>query len=375
VDFRAKVAKLRALLTERDLDAIVLGYSMNFQWLTNGGRNYIYLGTEGGVGALYVDQTRVAVLTNHIEGHRLLNEELTGLQDEVEVVEDPWYDERPHLEKAKALAKSDKVAEDGTDKELDLALSKLRATFTEYEMDLYTKLGADCGQVIGDVSRKVRPAMTEWEIAGMLSAALYEKAITPMLILVAADERIDTSRHPLPTNKRVKNKAMLVICALRHGFILSTTRLVYMTTTPGAAIPEDLLRRHEAATYVEAVALAKTAEPGTKANEVFKAIQDAYAQRGFDGEWKLHHQGGCAGYNSREWVGVPKLDNRVTGKNQAYAWNPSVAGTKSEDTVLFREVDGKIQIQTLSLSPDWPMLEHKIGDVTILRHGILHLAF
>lgn len=348
---------------------------MNFQWLTNGGRNYIYLGTEGGVGALYVDQSRVTILTNHIEGHRLLNEELKGLQDEVSVVEDDWFQERPHLEKAKALAKSDKVAEDMSDKSLDLALSELRATFTEYEMDTYAKLGADCGKIMGDVARQVKPAMTEWEIAGMLSARLYEVGVTPMLILVAADERVDANRHPLPTNKRVKNKAMLVICGLRHGFVLSTTRLVYITTTPGAQIPEDLLRRHEAATYVEAVALAETAKAGTKANAVFKAIQDAYAQRGFDGEWKLHHQGGCAGYNSREWVGVPSLDNRVTGKNQAYAWNPSVAGTKSEDTVLFREKDGKLEIQTLSLTPDWPMLEHKIGDVTIRRHGILHLAF
>eukprot|EP00644_Phytophthora_capsici_P012101 jgi/Phyca11/15296/fgenesh1_pg.PHYCAscaffold_12_\ len=74
-----------------------------------------------------------------------------------------------------------------------------------------------------------------------MATELWARGITPVVMLVAADERVDTIRHPLPTQKRVKNKAMLVICGLRAGLIASTTRLVYLTMTPNASIPDELL--------------------------------------------------------------------------------------------------------------------------------------
>lgn len=39
----------------------------------------------GGVGSIYIDASRVIVVTNKIEGHRLLNEEMNGLQSEITV--------------------------------------------------------------------------------------------------------------------------------------------------------------------------------------------------------------------------------------------------------------------------------------------------
>jgi antitoxin VapB len=168
-------------------------------------------------------------------------------------------------------------------------------------MDLYRTLGKDCGKIIGEVAIAIRPSMSEWEIAGSLTGKCYECGIIPVVVLIAADERIDTNRHPLPTNKRVKNKAMVVLCGRRAGLIVSLTRVVYITTKTQAQIPEDLLNRHHAATFVDAVALVHT-KPGAQASTIFKAIQDAYATKGFEGEWRLHHQGGCTAYKSREWV-------------------------------------------------------------------------
>ncbi|RLN95219.1 hypothetical protein BBJ28_00007961 [Nothophytophthora sp. Chile5] len=137
----------------------------------------------------------------------------------------------------------------------------------------------------------------------------------------------------------------------------------------------DLLRRHEAATYVDAVLIANTRTAGTKAGDMLTIAQNAYAEKGFEGEWNYHHQGGCAAYKRREWVANPSVD-RVTGLNQAYAWNPSVAGTKSEDTILcYANAQGKPVVEVISTSPDWPVLEHTIGDLTIARPGILHLPY
>ncbi|KAE9106096.1 hypothetical protein PF006_g21449 [Phytophthora fragariae] len=372
-DFERKVAAVRGLMHELGHDAVVLGLSANFAWITSGARSFVFMATEGGVGSIYVDATRVAVLTNGIEGHRLLNEEMRGLEGEITLVQDPWYAQRSAVDMAKELAKSDKVAVDAADSTLAARIAEERSTLTTYEMDVFRALGKECGELIGEVARTVRPDMTEWEIASQLSAKMWARGITPVVMLVAADERVDNIRHPLPTKKRVKNKAMLVICGQRAGLIASTTRLVYITTTPNATISKDLLRRHEVATYVDAVLMANTRTAGVKAGDMLKIAQDAYAQKGFDGEWKFHHQGGCAAYKSREWVANPSV-NRVTGLNQAYAWNPSVAGTKSEDTILcYANVQGETVVEVISSSPGWPMIEHTVGDVTIARPTILHL--
>ncbi|ETI32439.1 hypothetical protein F441_20633 [Phytophthora nicotianae CJ01A1] len=201
-DFLHKVAQVRSLMQERKHDAVVLSLSANFAWITSGARSYVFMATEGGAGSIYVDSTQVAVLTNEIEGHKLINEEMRGLEDEVTLVQDPWYAQRNHTDMAKELSKSDSIAVDVTNSELSGRLAELRSTLTEYELEVFRALGKDC----------------------------------------AADERIDTIRHPLPTKKRVKNKAMLVICGQRAGLIASTTRLMYITTTPNASIPDDLSR-------------------------------------------------------------------------------------------------------------------------------------
>ena len=360
-------------MQELELDAIVLSLSANFAWITSGARSYVFMATEGGVGSIYIDATQVTVLTNEIEGHRLIHEEMRGLENDVTLVQDPWHAQQSALEIAKALAASENVALDATDAVFAIRIAELRSTLTAYEMEVFRAIGKDCGEIIGEVARAVRPTMTEWEIASNLSAKMWVRGITPVVMLVAADERIDNIRHPLPTKKRVKNKAMLVVCGQRAGLIVSVSRLVYITTTPSATIPDDLLRRHEAATYVDAVLMAKTRIAGTKASEMLEIAQAAYAERGYDDEWQLHHQGGCAAYKSREWVANPSV-NRVTGLNQAYAWNPSIAGTKSEDTVLcYANAQGAPIVEIITSSPGWPVIEHTIGDFTIARPAILHL--
>ncbi|MEF8780131.1 MAG: hypothetical protein V5A46_05600, partial [Haloferacaceae archaeon] len=79
--------------------------------------------------------------------------------------------------------------------------------------------------------------------------------------------------------------------------------------------------------------------------------QHAYAAVGWEGEWRNHHQGGAAGYAGREWIATPDADDPVSAP-MAYAWNPTVQGTKSEDTVL---VDGGFE--TLTATGNWPTVE------------------
>ncbi len=59
----------------------------------------------------------------------------------------------------------------------------------------------------------------------------------------------------------------------------------------------------------------------------------------------------------------------LVSRGQVYAWNPSITGTKSEDSILVT----KAGIEWLSLSPDWPMLAVEHRARTVQREAILVL--
>ncbi|HET7325042.1 MAG TPA: aminopeptidase P family protein, partial [Halococcus sp.] len=101
------------------------------------------------------------------------------------------------------------------------------------------------------------------------------------------------------------------------------------------------------------------------ASDVFDAIRDAYAAAGHPGEWRKHHQGGATGFAGREWTATPTNTKKIL-MPMAYAWNPTVEGAKSEDTVLVSE-DG---FETLTTTGEWPAREIEVDGCTLLRHEI-----
>ena len=82
----------------------------------------------------------------------------------------------------------------------------------------------------------------------------------------------------------------------------------------------------------------------------------------------LPHTGGPASYEPREAIAVPESDGLVA-VGQAYAWNPSITGTKSEDTILV----GESQNEVISVVADWPVYTLSIGGQEIQRPAILEV--
>ena len=241
-------------------------------------------------------------------------------------------------------------------------LAELRFSLTDSETERYRQLGRDTGESLAAVCQTIRPGMTENAIAGMSAKELLSHGLTPVVLLIAADERIAKYRHPINTHKKVERCAMVVVCARRWGLIISCTRIVHFGKLPG-----DLRRRHDAVVRVDA-ALNLSTRVGEKIGSVVQAGIQAYADVGFPEEWKLHHQGGPTGYASREFRALPG-ETRLVQPNQAFAWNPSIAGTKSEDTILASERG----VEFLSLSPDWPMIEVEHNGQVVKRAEILIL--
>jgi Xaa-Pro dipeptidase len=178
-----------------------------------------------------------------------------------------------------------------------------------------------------------------------VAEALLGFGIQPTVLLVATDERMAQFRHPLPTERRLKRAAMLVVGARRWGLVASLTRLVHFGEPDS-----ELRRRHAAVTAVDAAFIHAT-RPGATAGEIFRTAMAAYAAHGFPEEWKSLHQGGATGYAGRDYRATPETPHIIRDR-QAFAWNPSIAGTKSEDTMLATEHGPEI----LTVTPDLPHL-------------------
>jgi antitoxin VapB len=242
-------------------------------------------------------------------------------------------------------------------KDLSLDLRKLRAKLLEVEVERFQELGTTCALAMHAAIQRTQPGMIEWQIAGALADETRRRAVTPTVVLIATDERVHHVRHPLPTNQTMKRYAMLVLCGRKNGLICSITRLVHY-----GALADDLRRRMYACAEVDAAMIAAS-QPGMTLGEMFMLTQDAYARVGFDGEWQLHHQGGIAGYAPRELLATPN-EKTALAAGMVCAWNPSISGVKSEDSILVTE-HGAPQI--LTQVPGWPTVPITVAGLTIPR--------
>jgi antitoxin VapB len=242
-------------------------------------------------------------------------------------------------------------------------LSRERAKLTPEEGDKFRELGQICAAALDEAIHAIQPGMTEYEIAAVLAHASQKRGAPAIVNLVATDERIYKFRHPLPTGKKLETYAMLVLCGRRFGLVASITRLVHF-----GPLPDELKRKETAVAQIDAALIAAT-QPGAVLKDVFAKGTAVYSQTGFPDEWQLHHQGGPAGFEPREYVATPSSDE-VVAAGQAYAWNPSITGTKSEDSILVGEDENEI----VTAVADWPMLAVEVAGQTILRPKILEIV-
>jgi antitoxin VapB len=361
---RSEVAEKRRRVNEflrvQGFDALLLARSESFAWFTCGGRSYVNTAAEAGVGALLIRPDGKLLITNNVEQPRLLEEELAGQGYEVEAL--PWPEDALDAALARVAA-GEKIASDTalpgvTECAADIA--RLRWSLTAEEVARYRALGREVGEALGSAAMSVTPGMTEHQVAALVAQAHLDRGIVAIVVLIAADERLLKYRHPLPTSNQVKRVVMLVVCGRRHGLIVSATRIVHF-----GPLPADLRRKHDAVLAVD-VAFNANTRVGARIGDVFQTGLDAYAAQGFPEEWRLHHQGGPTGYAARDYRATAQTEDRVL-PNQAFAWNPSITGTKSEDTIIATASGPEV----ISTSPGFPTKSVTAAGVTMARPDIL----
>jgi len=364
-EVRTKHEKLRVLLDRVDLHAVVLTRRCNFAWLTAGGQNYVNHASETGVASLVVTKDKIVCLTSNIEAGRIAREELDGLP--VEVVGFDWWDAQAagkafrELLEGRRFAADVKVAglPDGA-AAMPAEFDRLRWSLLPSEVERYRKIGRVTGEVLEGVCRDFRQGVGEFELASMLSSALWAKGLRPHVVLVAGDDRLDAWRHPIPTAAPIRKRAMAVVCAEAGGLICSATRLVGF----GRADPQ-WRQRQRTVCEIDGIMICNS-RPGKTLGDVFRVAQEAYARFGFPDAWKQHHQGGPTGYRTREAKATPGSALPIL-PDQAFAWNPSLVAAKSEDTVIV----GESGFEVITATGRWPSVRVCVGSVEVDRPDVL----
>jgi antitoxin VapB len=321
---------VRALLDDRGAPAALLSTRRNVAWLTAGTDAHIVLSSEEAVASLLVTRDAAVGITQNIEADRLAEEEFEGLG--IEAVPVPWWEPGAILAEAARRAGSDPLA----DEDLEADLVPLRSVLAPLDRDRFAELGRIGREAVEGALGTVEAGATEDDLAAELVGRLV--GVRAPVVLVAADDRIARYRHPLPKGSPIRRRVMLVLVAERWGLHVALTRFLELEPPTG-----DLARRIEAVAGVER-AMHEATTSGATLGDVFSAAQDAYEAAGFPDEWRDHHQGGTIAYQGREAIATPGNATRIEA-GMAFAWNPSIAGAKVEDTFVL-ESDGSRTVVT-----------------------------
>ncbi|MCY4437790.1 MAG: M24 family metallopeptidase [Chloroflexi bacterium] len=362
-ELEAKHERIAQFLAGQSLDALVLGRVANFAWATGGRDGFIMVATEHAAAHLIYTADEKALVADRIEMPRFQGEE--GLMPpEWTPIAPYWHADRAQMVHWNTVAQGKRTGADsdipGAQK-LPGDIARLRYQLLPEEIKRYRALGRAAAHVLELVAHEIAPGMSEHAIAGAIAGKAIAQGLQAALTLVATDERIFNYRHPIPTAKSLDKYAMLVLCARQHGLICSVTRFVHF-----GEIPEEIRTKSAACAQVDAAFILGSV-PGRPARDVFAEAVNEYTKAGYADEWRYHHQGGACGYESRDYKASP-VSQEVILENQAFAWNPSIAGVKSEDTTLVTA--SGIDVLTAA-SADWPMISVEWQGKTIERPAIL----
>ncbi|MFO7882662.1 MAG: aminopeptidase P family N-terminal domain-containing protein [Kosmotogaceae bacterium] len=362
-NFIKRIKQLRELILKERSKALLISRTDNFSWLTFGARGHITLDMKESVASILITPDRLYLLVDNIEKGRIINEEIPEeLQDFFEVVVYNWWESEYNA--LNEITSNNYLISDsglyGTNNVYE-KISPFRYILSEVEINNYKWLGKTCDKVLYEVMQMLTPVMTELEIQGKIYSRLASEGIEPLLTIVFGKESASLYRHNLSRNISVEKKVFVSICARYKGLVLSTTRSILFENV------EKIVKQHRNNCYVDSVAIAGS-RSGRKLNEVFRDIISAYSKVGKNDEWKLHHQGGLAGYNPREIKATPK-ENYELAINNAVAWNPTITGTKSEDTVIIEKNDN--EIISYPNESEWPCIDFNINGKIIRRPDIM----
>jgi Xaa-Pro aminopeptidase len=363
-EIREKERRVREFMGSKGLKALLLKRQANFSWMTGGGLNLVGITTEMGVAALLITENAKFVVCSNIEAPRMAGEERLEEQGYA-IASFPWHEDS-ETALIKKLAGGGKIGCDAGFPEAEVLpedIARLRYSLTPDEVERYRWLGERVSMGLEKTMMETRRGEKESEVVARLCGELWKDRIDPITLMSAADDRVSNFRHPIPTERKIEKYLMVSVNARKWGLIVSLTRFLRF-----GKLPDDLKEKYLANVKIDCAFMAAT-RPGVPAREVLTRGIEAYRAQGYPDEWKWHHQGGSIGYTGRDYRTNFQTPD-IIQENQGFTWNPSITGTKSEDTIL-TTLKG---IEPITRPVLYPSVTMEAAGISFVRPGILELS-
>ena len=359
-EFEIKLERIRMMLKEEQLYGCYIKRQDNFAWLTCGKVNYVAVGDFGNCGLL-VTQEKLYAITNNIEAPRMREEEKLEEMG-FSILEGVWHQTDFEKQEIQRICQKQPVGYDhrGDGADLSSCIQQLRFSLTEEEVSRYQEGGKLASRLIEETAASLRPGDTELTVVGRAACLAREAGLDVISLFCGSDERIYRYRHAIPTEKVIRERVQMGGNLRYKGLVICCTR--YVNFIP---VSEELKKQYIDNVRTDCTMIANSI-PGESYQTPFLAGKKAYEELGYGQEFEKHHQGGPIGYTARDYR-IDFSHHGVIAPNQGFCWNPSITGTKSEDTVI-ATVNGPLFISSPCL---FPAIELKVCGQSFKRPYIL----
>lgn len=349
-DIEPKKDRILKYLDSKGYDGAVIGRRDNFAWFTSGGENKVLNFNEIGFSYLVILKDKIQLVSQIMDGQRVIDEELNGL--DIEYIPLKWYEN----------SKEDTVLKLTSGKNIlsDIPLGRckyspdefyfLHYPLTSLEIERLRWLGSKTERIIRNVSDSIISGMSEMEIAGMLLGEYGRSGIECEVLMIGSDERIAKYRHPLPTDKKVEKFIMVHPGVKKWGLHANVTRMVSL----GKVNPE-IQKRYNAACRITGEVILNCTQ-GTKFSSILARQKQLFEYFGYKDEWEKHYHGGITGYILADPTVGMRQDLSVS-INQAYDWFITITGVKVEEL----SINANNNIEVTSVNGAWPSKEYEIN--------------
>jgi Xaa-Pro aminopeptidase len=219
----------------------------------------------------------------------------------------------------------------------------LRAVKDAGEIEKIRRSAALCVRAYERAIGKVRPSITELELAGEIDFQMRKLgAEGPAFETIVAGGDHSALPHARPRPVPVGRNRLLLIDmgASLNGYASDMTRVVHLGE------PDKQARRLYQAVFDAQLAAAAAVRPGVRCRDVDAAARNVLKRQGLDGYFQ-HSTGHGVGLEIHE---NPRLGKKVDGRLEAGmvvtiepgAYLPGFGGVRIEDTVLVTETGAEI---------------------------------
>ncbi len=331
-EFLYKIKVLRKILVDINKSGIIISNYANICWLGVKRPSVLSL-SENTVVKIIVTLDDIILIANNIEIYRILEEEICIELKEFFTIETFfWFDNITNIKKSNYIE----------DFKVEKEIKKHRIILSESDLEKSLILGKDIAEIIENTLPYIKKGKTEREISSEMIKMCLNREIEVGLVLCASEERMKLYRHPITTNTKINNVCMLALTVRRDGIYSCISRVVSLKKPT-----KELIEKRKAVLAIDC-AFEKYTKVDENLQGVFHKIKKVYKDMGYENEWKNHHQGGVTGYNSREEK-ITDNTNMIIKNNMIFAYNPTIAGYKTEDTFYIKDNKKVVTTRTTKL--------------------------